>query len=344
MPSTPRVSCTVIAVTTDTYDTDLTFDVAGFGYDQEDGSNLTYELLSQPAEGTVTLLEDGTFRFEGNAELSALKRGEIKAVTFEYRVIDGELWSAAETITINVHGTDPGDETIEAFTRSTPSQYDFFPLDGKDGNDTLVFNSVKLTSGSGLEIALGKAIKWTEYHTKPIINIENITIRNVTNDPGSDEARRTLTVTGDEKANVITVENTAYKLFLNGLGGDDTFHFTGSSLGLNSVITGGSGNDTVYASSGVVIDDRGNGGGLSGDDAYHFGAGVQHANFYAGNGQDTAFNFEKGVDKLHFLGGLNAQSVVMTEVGSDTIFTVNGSDTVKVAAVTGLTSGDWLFT
>ena len=77
-----------------------------------------------------------------------------------------------------MHGTNPGDETIQAFTRTTPSQTDFFPLDGGDGNDTVVFNSVTLTSGTGIEISLGKTIKWTEYAGKPIVNIENITIKN----------------------------------------------------------------------------------------------------------------------------------------------------------------------
>jgi hypothetical protein len=331
-----------INVAADTYDTDGGVDVEGFGYDQETGNAVTYEILSQPAEGTITLLEDGkTFHFEPNAaSLEALSRGEIKPVSFDYRVSNGELWSAPAKITINVHGTNPGDETIQAFSRTTTSQVDFFPLDGKDGNDTVVFNSVTLTSGTGIEISLGKAIHLTEYDMKPLVNIENITIKNTTGN-----VLRTMKVGGDDQNNVITIENTNHKLTLVGLNGDDTFNFNGTGEGLKSVITGGAGNDTVNANSGVFIDDRGSAGGLSGDDAYNFGTGVQHGQFYAGNGKDTVTNFEKGIDKLHFLGGLSNASVVATEEGGNTVFTINGTNTVTVANVTGLTAGtDWLLT
>jgi hypothetical protein len=175
---------------------------------------------------------------------------------------------------------------------------------------------------------------------KPLVNIENITIKNTTGN-----VLRTMKVGGDDQNNVITIENTNHKLTLVGLNGDDTFNFNGTGEGLKSVITGGAGNDTVNANSGVFIDDRGSAGGLSGDDAYNFGTGVQHGQFYAGNGKDTVTNFEKGIDKLHFLGGLSNASVVATEEGGNTVFTINGTNTVTVANVTGLTAGtDWLLT
>jgi hypothetical protein len=49
--------------------------------------------------------------------------------------------------------------------------------------------------------------------------------------PKSGIAACTMTIGGDGDANVITVEDTAYKLFLNGLDGNDTFNFKGAALG-----------------------------------------------------------------------------------------------------------------
>ncbi len=315
----------VIDVAADTYDTDLSVDVAGFGYDME--SSVTYEVVSQPAEGTVTVLPDGKFHFEGNAELlAALSRGEVKPVTFQYQVVDDEgLASAPAKITINVHGTNPGDETIQAFTRTTPSQTDFFPLDGGDGNDTVVFNSVTLTSGTGLEISLGKTIKWTEYAGKPIVNIENITIKNTK----LADLARTMTVGGDGQANVITIENTNHNLFVNGGGGNDTINFKGAGNGLNSVVNGGAGDDTVNARSAVVV---------------NVADGNDTVNVFNG-GNVTVENFGAG-DKLNFAAaGIQAGNVTVAEAGGNTVFTINqngATSTVTVKGKTGLQSGtDW---
>nr|WP_302474564.1 Ig-like domain-containing protein [Roseococcus sp. MDT2-1-1] len=311
-------------VSKDTYDTDLSLNVEGFGYDNENGSNVTYQLLSQPAEGTVTVLPNGTFHFEGNPDfLAALKRGEIKPVTFQYQVSDGELTSAPAKITINVHGTDPGDETIQAFTRTTPSQTDFFPLDGKDGNDTVVFNSVTLTSGTGLEISLGQTIKWTEYAGKALVNIENITIRDTTGN-----LLRTMTVGGDGEANVITIENTNHKLTILGRGGDDTINFKGTGNGLQSTINGGAGDDTVNAYSAVTV---------------NVAEGNDTVNVFNGSNV-TVQNFATG-DKINFGTGIQVSNVSAAVVGGDTVFTIDQdgvTSTVKVLGATNLAAGtDW---
>jgi hypothetical protein len=318
-------------------------ELQGNGYSEGEFGITGYKIVSQPVEGgTVTMTDDRTFRFEGDKEfLSALNRGEVKPITFEYAVSDGDgVWSAPATMTFNVHGfTNGADETYEAFTTSTPGQTDFLDLNGGDGNDTVVFKSITVTSGEDVSVGLDQAFHWTEYAGKSIINTENITIKTTTGNTA-----RTMKVSGNAENNVLTVENTGHKLTLLGLNGDDTFNFNGTGNGLNSIITGGSGSDTVNANSGLYIDDRGSAGGLSGDDAYNFGTGVQHGQFYAGNGHDTVTNFEKGVDKLHFLGGLSNASVVATEEGGNTVFTINGTNTVTVANVTGLTAGaDWLF-
>jgi VCBS repeat-containing protein len=322
--NTGNTAPSALDVATDTYDTDLSLDVVGFGYDTETGDSVTYEILTQPAEGTVTVLTDGKFHFEGNAEfLAALKRGEIKPVTFQYQVSDGDLTSEPATITINVHGTNPGDETIQAFTRTTFSQTDFFPLDGKDGNDTVVFDSVTLTSGTGLEISLGQTIKWTEYAGKSIVNIENITIKNTTGN-----FARTMTVGGDDQANVITIENTNHKLSILGRGGDDTINFKGIGNGLTSVINGGAGDDTVNAYSAVIV---------------NVADGNDTVNVFNGSNV-TVQNFTAG-DKVNFGASIEASNVSAAVVGGNTVFTINQggvTSTVTVQGATNLVAGtDW---
>jgi VCBS repeat-containing protein len=318
-------------------------EIQGLGYDTGEFGIVEYEIVSQPvAGGTVTLdPSDGrTFRFEGDkAFLSALNRGETKDVTFEYRVSDGELWSAPEKITFKVHGiTNGANETVIATVNSTDSQKDFFPFNGGDGNDTLVFQSVQLTEGAGLKIKLGEQIKWTQFDGKLIKDFENITINATTGQAG-----RTLTVEGDDQANVFNLSGITRKLFVNGLNGDDAFNFGGSGTEApNSIITGGSGSDTVNASSAVWINDQANGGGASGDDFYNLGAGVQHLQFFGSNGNDTITNFQRGAtgDKLHFLGGTTVTAAMN---GADTVITTNTGGKVTVKNV-ALTANDWLFT
>jgi VCBS repeat-containing protein len=303
--STGNTPPSVIDVATDTYDTALSIDVEGFGYDQESG--VTYEIVTQPAEGKVTLV-DGKFHFEGNAELQTLSRGQIKPVTFQYRVVDAEgAVSEPAKITINVHGTNPGDETIQAFTRTTPSQTDFFPLDGKEGNDTVVFKDVTLTEGTGLEISLGKTIKWTEYDGKALVNIENITINGT-----EGNNLRTMTVGGDAQVNVITIENTSHKLLVNGRGGNDTINIKGTTgNGQNTEVNVADGNDTVNVSG---------------------GASVRITNFSAG-------------DRINFADGIQASDVTSAVQGSNTVFTINKggvTSTVTVVGATALVAGtDW---
>ncbi|MBL0408023.1 hypothetical protein JKG68_29435, partial [Microvirga aerilata] len=333
------------AMTAHVWEDNPVVELQGNGYSAGEFGITEYMIVSQPVEGgTVTMIDDRTFRFEGDKTfLSSLNRGEVLPVTFEYAVKDGDgVWSAPATMTFNVHGfTNGADETYEAFTMTTDSQTDFLDLNGGDGIDTVVFRTIEVTSGSDVSVGLDQAFHWTEYAGKSIINTENITIKDTKGDTA-----RTMAVNGNNQGNVITIENTDHKLFINGLGGDDTFNFKGTGNGRNSVITTGAGNDTVNAFSAVLINDRPNGtatGGISGNDMFNLGTGVQKVSFGASNGNDVVNNFVKGEDKLEFLaemGSLGGASVA--EVGGNTVFTSATGGTVTVTGVTGLVHGtDW---
>ncbi|WP_134495447.1 Ig-like domain-containing protein [Microvirga pakistanensis] len=316
-----------MAMSADVWEDNPVVELQGNGYSAGEFGITEYMIVSQPVEGgTVTFDGDRTFRFEGDKEfLSTLNRGETKPVTFEYAVKDSDgVWSAPATMTFNVHGfTNGADETYEAFTTSTPSQTDFLNLNGGDGNDTVVFKSITVTSGEDVSVGLDQAFHWTEYAGKSIVNTENLTIKDTAGDTA-----RTMTVNGNDQANVLTIENSDHKLFVNGGGGNDTIDFKGTGNGVASIINGGAGDDTVNARSGAVVD---------------VADGNDTVNVFNG-GNVTVRNFSSG-DKVSFAAGIQAGNVSSAVVGSNTVFTINQdgvTSTVTVEGATGLQAGtDW---
>jgi hypothetical protein len=318
---------TAQAMSADMWEDNPVVELQGNGYSAGEFGITEYKIVNQPVEGgTVTMIDDHTFRFEGDkAFLSTVNRGEVKPITFEYAVKDGDgVWSEPATMTFNVHGfTNGADETYEAFTTSTPSQTDFLDLNGGDGNDTVVFKSITVSSGEDVSVGLDQAFHWTEYAGKSIVNTENLTIQGTKGD-----VARTMTVSGNDQANVITIENTSHKLFVNGGGGNDTIDFKGTGNGLASIVNGDAGDDTVNARSGVVV---------------NVADGNDTVNVFNG-GNVTVRNFSTG-DKLSFAAGIQASNVSAAVVGANTVFTINqdgATSTVTVEGATGLQAGtDW---
>ena len=69
----------------------------------------TFNILTQPDEGSVTNNNDGTFSFNPGSDFQDLAAGEIRQVTFTYEAVDssgeGNAASAAATVTVTVTGT-----------------------------------------------------------------------------------------------------------------------------------------------------------------------------------------------------------------------------------------------
>ncbi|MEM7171442.1 MAG: tandem-95 repeat protein, partial [Pseudomonadota bacterium] len=80
-----------------------------------DGDNLVYAVVSGPAEGSVVVNEDGSYRFDPGNDFQDLAVGETRQVTFTYSASDANGGSDEGEITITVTGTN--DDPSAGLTR-----------------------------------------------------------------------------------------------------------------------------------------------------------------------------------------------------------------------------------
>jgi VCBS repeat-containing protein len=105
--STPNAAPTAGSVNNSTSE-DLSITLSFDGADADDPqSNLTYNILSSPAAGSVTNNGDGTFTFNPGADFQSLNNGQTDQVSFTYEVVDphGAVSNTA-TVTITIEGAD----------------------------------------------------------------------------------------------------------------------------------------------------------------------------------------------------------------------------------------------
>jgi VCBS repeat-containing protein len=109
-----------------------------------DGDDLTFSLVDGPAEGTVTVNEDGSFSFDPGDGFQDLGVGETQTVEFTYEVSDGQGGTSTATGTVTVEGTNDGpvasDESISATEDggAVTGQLDATDVDGDDLTFSLV--------------------------------------------------------------------------------------------------------------------------------------------------------------------------------------------------------------
>jgi VCBS repeat-containing protein len=109
-----------------------------------DGDDLTFSLVDGPAEGTVTVNEDGSFSFDPGDGFQDLGVGETQTVEFTYEVSDGQGGTSTATGTVTVEGTNDGpvaqDESVSATEDggAVTGQLDATDVDGDDLTFSLV--------------------------------------------------------------------------------------------------------------------------------------------------------------------------------------------------------------
>ncbi|MEM1138648.1 MAG: Ig-like domain-containing protein, partial [Pseudomonadota bacterium] len=105
----------------------------------DDGTSLTFNLLSQPTKGTVVNNDDGTFTFSPNGDFEDLDVGQTEDVTFIYEAEDRHgAKSTAQTVTVTVQGaseTPPSPIMVEAETMTLQGFYLIEDLPGLASND-----------------------------------------------------------------------------------------------------------------------------------------------------------------------------------------------------------------
>ena len=72
--------------------------------DRDAGEVLTFELVSEPSHGTVTINSDGSYEFNLNSDFQDLPVGQQREVSFVYRVTDSQGDSSTNTISLTVTG------------------------------------------------------------------------------------------------------------------------------------------------------------------------------------------------------------------------------------------------
>ena len=73
-----------------------------------DGDDLTFSLVSDTSEGSVTVNADGTYSFDPGEGFQDLEVGATREVTFTYQVDDGQGGVVEQTGTVTVTGTNDG--------------------------------------------------------------------------------------------------------------------------------------------------------------------------------------------------------------------------------------------
>ena len=107
----------------------------------------TFNILTQPTEGTVTNNDDGTFSFNPGSDFQDLAAGETRQVTFTYEAVDSSgqdnAISAAATVTVTVTGTNdqPVAEVVSvSATEDGAAVTGNFSATDEDTTDTHTFN------------------------------------------------------------------------------------------------------------------------------------------------------------------------------------------------------------
>ena len=115
--------------------------------DADTSDTHTFNILTQPDEGSVTNNGDGTFSFNPNSDFQDLAAGETRQVTFTYEAVDNSgaanATSGAATVTITVTGTNDKPtaevESVSA-TEDGAAVTGSFSATDADTTDTHTFN------------------------------------------------------------------------------------------------------------------------------------------------------------------------------------------------------------
>ena len=121
-----------------------------FGATDADTTNThTFNIVTQPSEGTVTNNDDGTFSFNPGSDFQDLAAGETRQVTFTYVAVDdsgeGNATSEPATVTITITGTNdkPTAEVVSvSATEDGAAVTGNFGATDADTTDTHTFNIV----------------------------------------------------------------------------------------------------------------------------------------------------------------------------------------------------------
>jgi VCBS repeat-containing protein len=113
----------------------------------------SYSLITDTAEGSVTVNADGSYTFDPGADFQDLAVGETRDVTFVYEVEDNNRATSQETVVITVSGTNDGPVASNDQARTDEDQsivVDVLQNDfDADASDQLTLVSAEIVGGLG---------------------------------------------------------------------------------------------------------------------------------------------------------------------------------------------------
>jgi Ca2+-binding RTX toxin-like protein len=278
---------------------------------------LSAVLVTGPANGTLTLFPNGSFKYTPNANFSGTD-------SFVYRASDGQAQSDETTVTIDVTAADDGPAPVAISGRLTQGQTLTATL-GSDPDGAGTAPTFQwLRNGVAIDGAIGATYTLTAADVGSTISVEASYIDGQGFDSVATGVASTIVgaiINGTNAAN--TLSGTAGADLINALGGNDT-------------VNGGAGDDIIIGGAGADILNGGDGNdtitGGAGNDRIDGGAGNDTINYTFGDRVDTV-DGGADFDTMAIFGtsGNNALDVVFD---GTSITRFEGGTVVNVESIT----------
>ncbi|MBC7908000.1 MAG: cadherin-like domain-containing protein, partial [Rhodospirillaceae bacterium] len=283
------------------------------GRDPDAHAALSYQVLSQPEAGIVTVNADGTFSFDPAGQFEALRDGDEQLVSFAYQVTDEFGASSQAIASIRVLGVndapDAQDDTTVTLRNATRTilTADLLANDHDVERDTL--SLVSVANGMGGNVALDAEGNVVFTPELGFVGDASFTYTIADGHGGFDTATVTVKV-------LTTFGNSApiaFDDFLLGTCGDDLLEGRPTLIGGggNDTLIGGPGNDTMIVNGGDTV----------------YGGGGNDTVVAVGN---TPLVIDMGATSVETVIGGNGADTITTGPGIDAVYGGGGDDVIVI--------------
>ncbi len=259
---------------------------------------------------------NNTLKLEnGVVDLSTTKLTNVQTITGRGKIQSTDI--TGKNITL-------GSEKLNAWNEGT-GEYDITELEikgkGTANNDTINLSSLKIAAGS-----TGHKLNITNFKSGSLTLNDN-NLGNASQDESAVDAT-TVTVTGTESNDTITINNGKIKDVSTGKGADEVTISSGANV---ATLSTGEGKDKITISSTVGTIDAGDG-----DDTINLSSGANVTTIDAGAGNDN-ITVDSGASVSTINLGAGDDTITLKS-GAGTGLTINGGDGKDTLTLDGSTS------
>ncbi|WP_413205424.1 tandem-95 repeat protein [Rhodospirillum sp. A1_3_36] len=306
--------------------------------DVDNGAVLTYEILTQPVDGTLVNNGDGTFSYNPDGAFETLAVGETVSRSFTYEVTDDHGQTSQGTVTLTIVGANDAPIVVDDAqvavknTSRTILAEDLLANDSDIDGDTLTIASV--TSVSGGTVTLDGAGNVLFVPDTGFSGTATFTYTVSDGHGGTGTALVSVEVVDvDSNSDPIAVDD-----YLFGTGGDDTLNGGDGDDTLiggsgHDTINGGGGDDTIFTGGGDNSDTIDGGEGtdtviVTGDDPVTIDMGDTNVEVVIGGGGDDTVDTSTQTDPTTVEGGGGDDTIIVGGGGDTTVSGGDGTDTI----------------